>query len=596
MSTKKTLHSIDEAFIPRSTRELLFHMVRPYTKKSAIFFTLTFLGTLAWTASPVIIAEIINHLTITHSIDATVWLLVGGYALLRIFDEGFWRLGEIVMISFKPQMIESVRTNLFSATLKKPHSFFVDSNSGRIGHWINQTTATTNEFIDTTIWTVWGRVIGLIISAIFLFMAHWSLAVLFIVWLVLLFSYNVYRGKRFSQLVGFQSDETSKTSGLVVDSISNHLSVRVFGAQGRERTMLMAQQQKIIHHWRASWWQNMITNIVKGQSAALASVIALILVVSLYGNGTVQLGGIVLFIAYFGDASSSLWQLAWALDSYYRNFGTIQNALDGLSGENERQIPAKKNMTLPNKVSLELQDLSFAYPEQLNLKVLKSLNLKIAAGERVGVVGHSGAGKSTLIGLFLGFYEPTGGSILINGEQTVDNDPSFIRAVSSFVPQDTNLFNRTVKENVQYARPSATDNEIKTALEQAQAYDFVQRLPKGIETVIGERGVKLSGGQRQRIAIARAILQNAPLLLLDEATSALDSVSEQAIQKALHELMKNRTTIVIAHRLSTLKHLDKIVVLDNGHLAEQGTHDALIAMNGIYADLWNRQKDGFIVD
>ena len=572
-------------------------MVKPYKAKTFLFFLLTFLGVLAWTASPLMVAKIVTELSKTHKVTEYVWVLVIMYAVLRFLDETLWRIGEWLMRSYKPQMVESVRLNLFAATLKKPHAFFVNSSSGRIGHWINQATATTDELVDTTIWNVWGRIIALTFSAVFLFTVHWTIAVLFIVWMIALFTYNVYRGKRFGRLVAAQSNETNKAAGLVVDSVSNHVSVRVFGAQLNERHLLAAQQTHIIQRWRDSWWQNLVTNTVKGQSAAVISAIALGIVIALYGHGVIQLGGIVLFIAYFGDASSSLWQLAWALDNYYRNFGTIQNALDGLQSEDERHVTSPHKLAATTKsVSLELVNLSFAYPEQPDLPVLDNISIRIKPGEKVGIVGHSGAGKSTLVGLLLGFYEPTAGTILLNGESTADHGPSFIRRYSSFVPQDTNLFNRTVRENIVYARPEASDGVVETALKQAQAYDFVQKLPHGLDTIIGERGVKLSGGQRQRIAVARAIIQNAPLLILDEATSALDSVSEQAIQKALYELMRDRTSVVIAHRLSTLKHLDTIIVIDGGKIAETGRHEQLVAAKGIYADLWKRQKDGFVVD
>lgn len=583
--------------MPRTAKELIGAMVRPYLGKSAWFFGLTLAGTLAWTASPVVIAAIVNHLGETGEVDSTIWRLIIIFAALRIADEVFWRIAEMVMRSYKPQMIESVRSRLFAATLRRPYSFFVNASSGKIGHWINQTTATVNDFVDTTIWTVWSRVVSLIISAVFLFMAHWSLAVVFIVWLVLLFWFNAKRGKKFGKLVALQSEETSTASGMVVDSLSNHVSVRVFNAQARERHSLGTQQDMIVRRWRDSWWQNIVTNTVKGQSAAIVSIVALILVIVLYGQGQVLLGDIVLFIAYFGDASSSLWQLAWAFDSYFRQFGTTQNALDGLKGTDEREVIDDEDTlrSLPDSVTLELSNVSFCYPDQPSTDVVKDVSLSVSHGKKLGIVGHSGAGKSTLVGLLLGFYEPSGGHIRINNIDTTEHNPSFIRSVCSFVPQDSSLFNRSIRENVLYSRPNATDDELYDALRQAQAYEFVTELPKGVDTIIGERGIRLSGGQRQRIAIARAILQNAPLLILDEATSALDSVSEQSIQKALHELMKHRTSVVIAHRLSTIKHLDTIIVLDKGRVIEQGTHDELLAREGSYADLWKRQKDGFIV-
>lgn len=585
--------------IPKDVRELLIYAIKPYWKKSALFFLLSFIGVLCWNASTYVASQLINNLSINQTVTSSAWVIVGFFAFFRIFDDFFWRLSEIVMRSYKPQLIERVRAMLFSATLKKPHTYFVNSSSGRVAHWINQTTNSVDAVINNTIWGAWGEILGLILSTIFLLTTHWSLALLFAVWLVLLFWYNSRRGREFSKLVAKQSDENSKASSIVVDSISNSTSVRVFNARLHEEVVLAHKQSDIIRSWRKSWRFGIVTNAVKGQSSGIVNVIAICLAVWLFSKGTIEVGGLALFLAYFNAASSGLWNLSWNFDEYYRQFGTLQNALDGLSGEMERKAldTLQDKNEIPKTVEVRIDGLSFAYPEAKEDLVVKDLSFVIEKGQKVGIVGHSGAGKSTLIGLILGFYEPTSGKIFVNGVDATDRDPSFIRSISAYVPQDTSMFNRTIRDNIVYSRPTANDTEIVSALTKANALEFVQKLPQGLDTLVGERGIKLSGGQRQRIAIARAILKDSPLLLLDEATSALDSVSEQAIQKALHELMKGRTAVVIAHRLSTLKHLDKIVVIEKGKIAEMGSHDELLEVkSGIYADLWKRQKDGFIVE
>ena len=579
--------------LPKNAFALFKEMARPYKWRLATFFTLTLLGIACWVAAPFAVRSLINELSVSGVVSEKAWYIAGIFVLLRFMDEWFWRLGENHMRRTKPQMIERIRTLLFSYTLRKPHNFFVNTSSGKLGHYINQTTSTVNDTVDSTIWGVWPRVMTLVLSSLFLLLSHWSLALLFVVWIAFLLTLNIIRGKKFSQLVETESESRSVAAGQVVDALANNLSVRVFNAREKEVAALQAQQKVILKKWDASWRYHIITNMAQGNSVAIAGGVALGLILWLYSRGQISIGDVVLFVAYFGDASSSIWELAWQMNMYYRSFGTIDNALDGLrSGQPEREVAVK--VPTPKTSTIQLSSVAFAYPDQPKQNVLHGINLVVNEGERIGLVGHSGAGKTTLVSLLLHFYEPTEGNFSIGGIPTVDLSPSQMRELISFVPQDTSLFNRTVSENIAYARPNATEAEILQAAKDAQAYEFIKKLPKGFATVIGERGVKLSGGQRQRIAIARALLKNSPILILDEATSALDSVSEQAIQKAFVSAMKNRTSLVVAHRLSTLRHLDRILVFDGGTIVEQGSHDELVAKKGLYADLWRRQKDGFI--
>jgi ABC-type multidrug transport system fused ATPase/permease subunit len=288
-----------------------------------------------------------------------------------------------------------------------------------------------------------------------------------------------------------------------------------------------------------------------------------------------------------------LLHLGGQLNTVAENWGEVQESLEEILEPHEiPDVQGAIDLRL-NEAAISFENMTFGFSGQ---PVFNNLTFHIPAGQRVGLVGRSGAGKSTLIRLLMHHHDIQGGEIKIGGTNIASVTQESLRRAISIVPQEPLLFHRTIRENISYGKPDASEDEIIDAAKKAQAHEFILRLKEGYQSLVGERGVKLSGGERQRVAIARAILKSAPVLLLDEATSALDSESEVEIQKALQSLMEGKTVIAIAHRLSTLRQMDRIIVLDNGKIVEEGTHDSLVARKGIYAELWNHQAGGFIQD
>jgi len=289
--------------------------------------------------------------------------------------------------------------------------------------------------------------------------------------------------------------------------------------------------------------------------------------------------------------------IMWESARLFENIGTVS---DGMATLSKPQTILDKPNAPPLKVvrgEIKFDKVDFSY--EAGKPLLQDFNLTIRPGEKVGLIGRSGAGKSTIVNLLLRFYEPQNGTISIDGQNVGDVTQESLRAQIGLVTQDTSLLHRSVRDNIVYGRPNATDEEMMQAAERAEAADFIPNLSdakgrRGYDAHVGERGVKLSGGQRQRIAIARVMLKDAPILLLDEATSALDSEVEAAIQESLDKMMDGKTVIAIAHRLSTIAAVDRLIVLDKGHIVEQGTHAELLAQNGLYAKLWSRQSGGFL--
>ncbi|NBD74321.1 ATP-binding cassette domain-containing protein [Patescibacteria group bacterium] len=318
------------------------------------------------------------------------------------------------------------------------------------------------------------------------------------------------------------------------------------------------------------------------------------LLIERWQGGVVSTGDLVMVFTLLGGMLGTLVFIGNMMNRLIRNYGEIEEGLqEVLRPLDQEEHPHARDAGIESG-AITLSGVTFRYPGAPDARIFHDLSLSILPHERVGVVGHSGAGKSSLVALLLRQYEVEDGAILIDGIDTRELTLASVRRAIAFVPQDPVMFHRTIRENIRYGRLEASDEEVEAAARAANAHDFIAAAPEGFDTLVGERGVKLSGGQRQRIAIARAILKDAPILVLDEATSALDSESESLIQDALEELMEGKTVLAIAHRLSTLRRMDRILVFEQGRIVQDGAHETLVQQAGTYQTLWEHQAGGFL--
>ena len=406
-------------------------------------------------------------------------------------------------------------------------------------------------------------------------------------------SYLMY--KRILHLNEQAADAQNRLSGELSDAVTNILAVKTCGREDYERNLFDAANRDVV----ARDSKRMMSSIARGVITACITVVIMSVVTVFIAGGNawfgISAGTLVIMFTYTYTLTNQFNFINTGLQRLNQVFGDASGMTAVLD---EPRLVADAPDAQPLVVELgdiDFQDIGFSYTDGgVETVVFDGFNLHIPAGQRVGLVGMSGAGKTTLTKLLLRLADIQEGSILVDGQSVAKVTQQSLRRTIAYVPQEAMLFHRTIAENIAYGRPDATPEEIRAAAQQANALEFIERLPQGFDTLTGERGVKLSGGQRQRIAIARAMLTDAPILVLDEATSALDSESEALVQDALHKLMAGRTTIVVAHRLSTVASLDRIVVLRDGTVAEDGTHEELLMQEGEYASLWNRQTGAFL--
>ena len=514
-------------------------------------------------------------------------------ASVLVGHELLFRAGHILETYVIVRIFDDVTSAVYDVLLSRPAAYFEDAFSGEMARRVEQVGASVREFVQHYPWELGWVIISSITTGVLLSTVHPLLIAVFIVWLAIFLTFS-------SILLSWQfrtsqnvAEAHASLSGTIVDALSNINLVRSFAAHEYERSYYRTYIDNTVAAETRDRWIGIANRSQQGLSLAILGIALVYTAVYLFTRNALTIGDFVIIAAALPMMTSVIWNFGDIILRVIRQYGECKNALEALE---IREKPVEEGSRVLGPGSdITFDSITFSYPG-VEARVFERFTLTLKKGERVGVVGKSGVGKSTLVKLLLRYYDPQGGEILIGGERIATLTFKSLRDAIAFVPQDTALFHRTIYENILYARPSASRDEVVDAGMRAYAHDFIMQLPHGYDTRVGERGIKLSGGERQRIALARAILKkDAPILVLDEATSALDSESEQVVQKGLQGLFEGRTVLAIAHRLSTLRAMDRIIVLENGAIAEDGSPQELLATEGgMFKAMWEHQKNGFV--
>ena len=517
-----------------------------------------------------------------------VWGAFGFLCTLVAADNLLWRVAGYTAHRTFVAVTGDMRRDLFGYLAGHSPGFFASRLPGGIASRVSSSANNAFILMNTSIWSVIPPVVAVALSIAFIGSVQIWLAVGLLVLALLLGVVVFTLARRGTPLHRAYAEQAAGVDGELVDVISNFGVMRAFGATGREQARLAGTIDLEMRGRKRSLYYMEHLRLIHAILTALLTAGVVSAGVLLWLNGRATVGDIVLLTSLAFTILHGTRDLAVSLVDVTQYVARLDEAIGALLLPQELPDKPDASPLLPGPRELTFEQVTFAYPGRK--PVIEDFSLTLAPGQRVGLVGYSGAGKSTVLSLLQRYHDVSGGRIAIDGQDIRDIPKASLRDVLALVPQDISLFHRTVRENLCYGRPDATEAQMLVATETARCREFIEALPQGFDTMVGDRGVMLSGGQRQRLAIARALLKDAPILLLDEATSALDTESEQLIQAALDELMKGRTVIAIAHRLSTLRRFDRIIVMDRGQIVDDGSPAALANRPGPYRDLLDKQR------
>ena len=578
----------------KSAVKFLWHYIKIFKWFFCLMLLLLIISTLSGQIYPLYLAKIYD--TAAGKVNSpSYWIDIFNFTIIAA------ALGLVKAISFNltfflagrffPETRSLVSKDIFDHVNSLSIRYFNEEMSGRIATKVSQLQKSTIDFFNQIMHAV-SSLIFLFAAICFLSYINFYFFISLVIWLFFISFIAVILGKKRHALAKNVGKKESLTGGVIVDSLSNYSEVKSYANFHFEKLNLLKYLRDLrkaeSKEWKIKSWIHLAQSLIM-----VCSMIAfMFLSIWVFKNKQIDTTQFIYANTLFAMVSSMIFDLSWLYNGLSSIFGNINSALETLAVEPEIKDSPKATPLIAKNASISFENVSFAYKGTPPL--FQNLSVTIRKGEKVGLVGTSGAGKSTFVKLISRYYDLNQGAITINGIDIRNITQNSLRKHIAVIPQDISLFNRSLKDNIRYGKTNATDDEIFAAAKKASASFFIEKMPQGYETIVGERGVILSGGERQRIAIARAILKNAPILIFDEATSALDSESEQYIQKSLSKLMKNKTVIAVAHRLSPLREIDRILVFDKGKIIEEGSHLALLRKKGAYYKLYKIQSNGFM--
>lgn len=592
---KKAIHLNSPADLMRGL-SFIKKMLRPFWRELIGMILVSILWSIDFSLRPYLVKVILDRLAnaLPINVIGSLVIPISAYLGVTLLVQLTYRSYDLLKMSLMPALKKRIMMHLMSHLMSQSHRYFQNNFTGDLANCLKEVTRGITEITQIAIERFFSHGLALVIAIMTIANVQPILGVFMAVWIVIHLA-SSFKGAQVIRRLAFdQSQAQMRIIGNIVDVVANMMTVRLFAGRAFEQRNLDKLTDAAVEKERALDW--FLFKLWLFQGLLFVGVLAVSSIFLLIGrrSGSITIGdfGLVLTINIY--ITECLWNVAKDVGKFSEYWGLVNHGLRITNAPLEMVDAHNAKELVVIKGELRFEQVSFAYKSMNPL--FKSLTVTISPGQKVGLVGSSGSGKTTFVYLILRLFDIQAGKIFIDDQDISQVVQESLHDTISMIPQDPTLFHRTIINNIRYGLFDASDKEILAAVKKAYAADFINNLPGGYDTLVGERGAKLSGGQRQRIAIARAILKDAPILILDEATSALDSITEQHIQESFLELMNNRTTIVIAHRLSTLLHMDRILVFDHGEIVEDGAHKELLRNNGLYQRLWNAQVGGFLPD